>query len=274
VPKLYTRTGDDGTTGLFGGGRVGKDHPRMEAIGTVDELNAAIGWVRNATTEAQRHGEEKGQGSDQAHQRGAMGKSDLPVVEREVEDPPRASEALAHGTRHSPGTGEGRCGDPIGTLQRSTNNELRTDFDSILATLQSRLFDIGADLATPIGSKHEDKVARISGGDVSEAEKWIDEVDGGNTPMTAFVLPGGTELSARLHLARTICRRAERRMIALARAEEGSAGVPPAADTKGVTPEAIIYINRISDLLFAMARRANREAGIADVAWEKKTPKL
>jgi cob(I)alamin adenosyltransferase len=273
MPKLYTKTGDDGSTGLFGGGRVGKDHPRMEAIGAVDELNAAVGWARNATenatltegqaerTEAQRLREGTGQKSEDRVQRsessdqkseirgqkGAMGKPGLPVVGRDVAEAARASEALAHGT-------------PTGL----------TRFAAILTTLQSRLFDLGADLATPLGSKHEDKVSRISADDVSEAERWIDEVDGGNTPMTQFVLPGGTELAARLHLARTICRRAERRLITLMRAEKGSAAIASAAGAKGVNAQALIYINRISDLLFAMARRANREAGVPDVAWEKK----
>lgn len=210
MPKLYTRTGDDGTTGLFGGGRVGKDHPRMEAIGAVDELNAAIGWAGCAVVDGTQAG------------------SPAPLI--------------------------------------------RSSFQEILSTLQSRLFDLGADLATPLGSKHEDKVSRISAADVSEAEGWIDQVDGGNTPMTQFVLPGGTELAARLHLARTICRRAERRLIALSGQDAGNAGVPSAGTTTvEVNPNAIIYINRISDLLFAMARRANKEAGVADVPWHKRT---
>lgn len=89
---------------------------------------------------------------------------------------------------------------------------------------------------------------------VAEAERWIDEIDSGNAPLTNFILPGGSEFAARLHLARTVCRRAERAMVRLSQAEE-------------VNPHAIIFINRISDLLFAMARRANKDAGVPDVPW-------
>ncbi len=194
--RLYTRSGDDGTTGLFGGGRVSKDHPRVEAYGTVDELNAAIG---HADAEAR-------------HMR---------------------SNALAAGAG------------------------LKAVLDllsHIFSDLQSRLFDIGADLATPEGAKHEAQILRISDEQVAEVERWIDDIDSGNTPMRSFIMPGGTELSARLHLARTICRRAERAMIRLRHNEPVSDG-------------AIIYINRVSDMLFAMARRVNKEAGIADVPW-------
>jgi cob(I)alamin adenosyltransferase len=191
--RLYTRSGDDGTTGLFGGGRVPKDHPRVEAYGCVDELNAAIGLA--------------------------------------------AAE--------------------IGHL-RETASDASTGFldllQHIFADLQSRLFDIGADLATPEGAKHEAKIVRIGDAHVTEVEGWIDEIDSGNLPMKSFVMPGGTELAARLHVARTICRRAERAMIHLRHAEPVSEG-------------AIVYINRVSDLLFAMARRANKEAGVADVPW-------
>jgi cob(I)alamin adenosyltransferase len=196
--SLYTRSGDDGTTGLFGGGRVSKDHPRVEAYGAVDELNAAIGL---AAAEVARESRETGSGGARA-------------------DSTRLLQLLAH----------------------------------IFADLQSRLFDIGADLATPEGSKQEAKILRISDAQVAEVEKWIDEIDGGNAPMKSFVMPGGTELAARLHIARTICRRAERAMIRLRHTEPVSGG-------------AIVYINRVSDMLFAMARRANKEAGIADVPW-------
>lgn len=191
--RLYTRSGDDGTTGLFGGGRVAKDHPRVEAYGTIDELNAAIGL---AAAEVGRLRE------------AASGKST------------NLYELMLH----------------------------------IFADLQSRLFDIGADLATPEGAKQEAKILRISEQQVAEVEKWIDEIDAGNAPMKSFVMPGGTELAARLHVARTICRRAERDMIHLRHSEPVSSG-------------AIVYINRVSDLLFAMARRVNKEAGVNDVPW-------
>jgi cob(I)alamin adenosyltransferase len=196
--KLYTRSGDDGSTGLFGGDRVPKDHPRVEAYGCVDELNAAIGLV---AVEVRRM--------------------------REM------------GDREATGAMTAAC---------------RNLMLHIFADLQPRLFDIGADLATPEGAKHEAKIQRITEEQVSEVEKWIDEIESGNTPMKQFVMPGGTELASRLHLARTICRRAERAMVHLSHSEP-------------VSPGAIVYINRVSDLLFAMARRANREAGVEDVPW-------
>jgi cob(I)alamin adenosyltransferase len=183
--KLYTRTGDDGTTGLFGGGRVSKDHPRIDAYGTVDELNACVGLAA-AACDAGR-----------------------PFQRRLLE---------------------------------------------LFAPIQSRLFDIGADLATPEGSKGAAKIVRIDGAFVAEIEAWIDEVDGGNEPIRTFVMPGGSELAARLHVARTVCRRAERLMIRLDHAEPVSVG-------------AITWVNRLSDLLFAMARRANLDAGLPDVPW-------
>ncbi len=183
--NLYTRTGDDGTTGLFGGDRVSKDDPRIAAFGSVDELNACVGLAAAA------------------------------------------------------------C---------DSTNPFESRLLDTLSQLQSRLFDVGADLAAPLGSKHQDKIKRIDSDDVKQVEAWIDEFDAKNEPMKSFVLPGGTELAARLHLARTVCRRAEREVIALAH------GGP-------VNEQLRIYLNRISDLLFAMARRANKQAGVADVPW-------
>lgn len=183
--KLYTRSGDDGTTGLFGGRRVSKDNPRIEAYGTVDELNACVGLVCSACRR------------DNAYEK-------------------RLLEIFAH--------------------------------------VQSRLFDIGADLATPEDSKSAAKVLRIDEKFVAEIESWIDEIDGKNPPIRTFVMPGGTELASRLHLARTVCRRAERLMIRLGHSEP-------------VTDGAIHWMNRLSDLLFAMARQANHVAGVADVPW-------
>lgn len=183
--KLYTKTGDDGTTGLFGGQRVSKDHPRVAAYGSVDELNACIGLAAAA------------------------------------------------------------C---------DADQTLHAALLDVFAQLQSRLFDIGADLATPEGAKHESKITRITDEHVSEVERWIDEIEKGNKPMKSFVLPGGSELAARLHLARTVCRRAERSMIALNHSEPVSEG-------------AIVYVNRVSDLFFAMARRANHDAGVDDKPW-------
>jgi cob(I)alamin adenosyltransferase len=183
--KLYTRSGDDGSTGLYGGGRVAKDHPRVEAYGSVDELNAALG---------------------------------------------------------------------LAAAVLDTAVELHRSLQQILGEVQSRLLEIGADLATPVGAGTESRVERLGAERVDEVEAWIDRIDAGNEPMRTFILPGGGELAARLHVARTICRRAERRLVALARSEE-------------INDHAIRYVNRLSDLLFAMARRANREAGVADVPW-------
>jgi cob(I)alamin adenosyltransferase len=136
--KLYTRSGDDGTTGLFSGARVSKNHPRIEAYGTVDEFNACLGLCISA------------------------------------------------------------CGS--GKMEQVIRN--------IMVQIQSRLFDIGADLATPEGAKNESKIVRIDETHVTEVERWIDEIDSKNTPLQTFVMPGGTDLASRLHLARTVCRRA------------------------------------------------------------------
>ncbi|MFZ4748992.1 MAG: cob(I)yrinic acid a,c-diamide adenosyltransferase [Phycisphaerales bacterium] len=188
--KLYTRTGDDGTTGLFSGTRVAKDHPRIEAYGTVDEFNAVVGMVMAAC------------------------RKDVPFEARLLE---------------------------------------------IFGQVQSRLFDIGADLATPEGANNSSKVLRIDEHHVSEVEGWIDEVDSANPPLRTFVMPSGCELAARLHLARTVCRRAERLMVSLGQLEPVGAGP-------------LRYMNRLSDLLFAMARQANHHAGVGDVPWVPARP--
>jgi len=185
--KLYTKSGDDGTTGLFSGQRVGKDHPRVEAYGTVDELNAGIGMVAAICDESD-----------------AFGRQLL----------------------------------------------------AIFSELQSRLFDIGADLATPDEGKHADRIARLSDAQVAQIEQWIDDIESGNEPLSQFILPGGTELAARLHLTRTICRRAERAIV-------------HARHFETISNNVLKYLNRLGDLLFAMARRANKEAGVEDVPWQK-----
>ena len=183
--KLYTRTGDDGKTALFSGDRVGKDHPRIEAYGTVDELNACLGLALAAVA-----------GED----------------------------------------------------------EVSTDLRKDLAQIQSRCFDLGADLATPEGARNADKVGRFVDGDVELMESLIDRYTEAAPEIKYFVLPGGTEVAARLHLARTVCRRAERLMVHLGHGEP-------------VTAQAVQWINRLSDLLFAMSRAANHSAGVADVPW-------
>ncbi len=180
VMKLYTRTGDDGTTGLLGGGRVGKDSLRIHAIGDVDELNSVLGLCAAA------------------------------------------------------------CGHP--------------DIAPLLTRMQNRLFDCGADLATVDGPGAAAEV-RITEDDVAWAEQAIDAMCRDVPPITQFILPGGTELAARLHLARAVCRRAERTVTTLAQRE-------------AIAPALLIYLNRLSDLLFAMARRANHQAGTPDVVWK------
>lgn len=180
--RIYTKTGDGGTTGLFGGGRVGKDHPRVEAYGDIDELNAALGLARA------------------------------------IEAMPRIDEALV----------------PI----------------------QRDLFAIGALLATPDREKmrqHLEK-ARVDEERVAELERAIDEADRELEPLRAFVLPGGTSKAAALHVARTVCRRAERRVVRLQADEELPAVV-------------VVYLNRLSDLLFTLARLANRRADKGEVTW-------
>lgn len=183
--KIYTRVGDDGETALFGGGRVRKDDLRVEALGTVDELNAALGVVR-ATLEC--------------------------------------------------------GGPPSGELQE------------LLAGLQHRLFDLGAELATPRPSEHS--IESVSDAHVAALEAAIDRFDAPLEPLRAFILPGGCPAAAHLHLARCICRRAERRLVQLAAAEP-------------IRGELIRYLNRLSDLLFVLSRAVNRFDGRPDVTWEK-----
>jgi cob(I)alamin adenosyltransferase len=178
--KIYTKTGDDGKTGLLASGRVPKDAPRIEAYGTVDELNAALGVARAAG---------------------------LGVPE-----------------------------------------------DEILAAIQDELFHLGAALADPDPDGRFHRAIRPE--HAARLEGVIDQMEANVEPLTAFILPGGTPGAAQLHLARTICRRAERRVVTLSQIPGES--VPEAA---------IIYLNRLSDLLFVLARLANRLAGVPDVPW-------
>jgi cob(I)alamin adenosyltransferase len=180
--KIYTRTGDQGQTSLFGGGRVAKDHLRVTAYGDVDELNAALGAV---------------------------------VACEPVE------------------------------LERA-----------LLESVQRDLFAIGGQLASP----QPDKVAKalvkaeLPADRVPALEAAIDRADGELAPLSAFVLPGGTMKAALLHVARTVCRRAERSVVALDRDE-------------GVADPILPYLNRLSDLLFTLARLANHRAHVADRTW-------
>jgi cob(I)alamin adenosyltransferase len=180
--KLYTRTGDAGTTALFGGGRVSKAHPRVEAYGAVDELNAVLGV---------------------------------------------AAAAL----------GEGRWREEI-------------------EAVQARLFDLGADLAAPPGSAAAAHVPRAAEEWVSALERDIDRFTEAVPPLRTFVLPGGHPAAAALQLARTVCRRAERRVVAA-----GEAG-------EEIEPVAGRYLNRLSDWLFAAARLVNEQAGVAEIRWQ------
>ncbi len=202
--KIYTRTGDKGTTGLFGGPRVSKDNARIEAYGTVDELNSTIGLVRSTLS---------------------------------------VRTALEYGAQH---TGEGAPtpgGGAIGAEEK---------LDVWLERLQHELFDLGADLATPLSAKVQ--VFRVVAESVDRLESDIDTFEEALDPLKAFILPGGSAPAAHLHAARTICRRAERRVITLAGEEE-------------INQTCIVYLNRLSDAFFSAARWINRALGHADFLW-------
>ena len=174
LSKIYTRTGDQGTTGLGNATRVPKDSGRVESYGTVDELNCVIGLLR------------------------AKG------VPEELEEP--------------------------------------------LSTVQHTLFDLGGELSIP-GS------TTITDEQVTELEHLLDDLNAKLSPLEEFILPGGTESAAVCHLARTVCRRAERRLVTLSHQD-------------GINPASLKYLNRLSDLLFVVARTINRQAGRADVMWK------
>ncbi len=199
--KIYTRSGDDGDTGLFGGRRVAKHHPRVEAYGTVDELNAVLGLAAAALTLGNRT--------------------------------PSAGAA----------TGDGAPG--------------RSDLLAQITAIQARLFDLGADLATPDDGKAGAWLLRAQEAWAADLESQIDAMEEDLTPLASFILPGGTVAAGWLHLARTVCRRAERRAV-----EAQAAG-------EMLTPAALIYLNRLSDWLFTAARLANAQAGVADVPWAR-----
>jgi len=179
--KIYTRTGDDGTTGLVSGPRRSKNDLRVEAFGAVDEVNAALGVARLQT-------------------------SGMPKV------------------------------------------------DSVLARIQNDLFDLGADLANPPDTAGAGKHLRITAAQVTWLEDQIDHFNADLEPLTSFVLPGGSQLSAHLHVARVVARRAERLTVALVRAEPETSA------------QTLTYLNRLSDLMFVLARTANKR-GAADVLW-------
>ncbi len=174
--KVYTRTGDHGATALASGGRVVKNHPRVEAYGCVDELNALLGLLR--------------------------------------------TEPL-----------------PAGVAEQ-------------LVRIQGALLAIGGELADPEGRFPADPQDH----DTGPLEAWIDEMDSGLDELRSFILPGGTRAAAIAHLARTVCRRAERRVVAVAGAE-------------GSSPAGLAFLNRLSDALFMLARHSNAELGVGDERW-------
>ncbi|HMF88427.1 MAG TPA: cob(I)yrinic acid a,c-diamide adenosyltransferase [Gemmatimonadaceae bacterium] len=180
--KIYTKTGDTGDTGLFGGGRVQKDDPRVEAYGDVDELNAFLGMARA------------------------------------VEPMPR--------------------------------------IDEVLVPMQRDLFSIGALLATPDLEKMHGHLTKASIDDrrIRDLEHAIDDCEKELEPLKAFVIPGGSGKGAALHVARTVCRRAERRVVHLQREVE-------------IPQIVVVYLNRLSDLLFMLARVANVRSGAGEVTW-------
>jgi cob(I)alamin adenosyltransferase len=178
--KIYTQTGDTGDTSLFGGQRVPKDALRIEAYGTIDELNSILGIVRADS------------------------------------------------------------GDP--------------ELDSILQKLQEQLFVLGADLATP-RSIDRTPVRRIEPRDAQPLEKLIDQLESRLKPLKNFILPGGSPVAARIHFARTVCRRAERAVVRMSRNEDIGEG-------------AVVYLNRLSDFLFVLARYVNQKADVQETKWK------
>jgi cob(I)alamin adenosyltransferase len=185
--KIYTRNGDGGQTGIWGGVRLAKDEARMEAIGSVDELNAAIGFAAAAVQEA----------------------------------------------------GCFDDGDPV---------------PGLLGSVQQDLLVAGTELMAPSREGSGKDLPRLADGDVARLETAIDDLTARLPELRNFILPGGTEIAARLHLARAVCRRAERRVTTLRRNED-------------VSPDVCVYLNRLGDLLFVLARYVNHIAGTADIIW-------
>ncbi len=184
--RIYTRTGDDGTTGLVGGERVPKDDPRIEAYGTVDELNACIGLCREAN-------------------------------------------------------------------KQTADEAARVNLDGQLFAIQQQLFNLGSSLATRIETRWPNQPVIVAA-DVAGLEASLDALNAELEPLKSFVLPGGGPTSAALHLARTVCRRAERRAFELAHLED-------------VAPEDLKYLNRLSDWLFVASRWIAKRTGESEALW-------
>jgi len=188
LTRIYTRRGDHGDTDLVGGTRVAKDSPRIDAYGTVDELNAALGVARAVNAEVRR----------------------------------------------SPATRR---------------------LDEILKRLQNELFDLGSELATP-PADFQPGMFRVESEQVTALEKLMDECQKDLKPLRSFVLPGGGRVSAHLHVARTVCRRAERDVLRLMRVEQ-------------IGEQPLAYLNRLSDLLFVLSRWIGHHLGESEFLWER-----
>jgi cob(I)alamin adenosyltransferase len=186
--KVYTRTGDAGTTGLFAGPRVSKHDSRISAYGTVDELNAVVGLARAE----------------------------------------------------------------LGREQRDDSGDR---LDDLLLRIQHDLFVLGADLATP--TEASAATARVEDEHIERLEREIDRMDEDLPELKNFILPGGSPAAARLHVARTVCRRAERLAVTAAEAHE-------------LNEQAVVYLNRLSDLLFMAARWINHARGVSDTVWRSR----
>ena len=178
--KIYTKTGDEGETGLFGGARVSKASLRVEAYGEVDELNSAVGWARVSVSHA--------------------------------------------------------------------------ELDALLNQIQNDLFEVGAELGSTAERKEKGSMPLIEESQVQTLERAIDKYEEGPPPLTSFVLPGGSESAARFHVARCVCRRAERSLVELGAHE-------------AVRGELFRYLNRLSDLMFVLARFSNHQNGVEDIPW-------
>lgn len=189
ITKVYTRTGDKGETALVGGKRVAKDSPRIDAYGTIDELNAVVGLAR-------AFNEEK----------------------------------LGAGNAHR-------------------------FLDDILRQIQDELFDLGSELATPHDFSY-DGMYRVSEKEVKKLEQIIDECQKQLEPLKSFILPGGGKIAAYLHQGRTVCRRAEREILRLSRAEP-------------LNEWPLKYVNRLSDLLFVLSRWIGKQTGEAEYLWQR-----
>jgi len=189
LTRIYTRTGDKGDTGLVGGRRVAKDSPRIEAYGTVDELNSIIGLAR------------------------------------------------------------------VFNAERLKKGRARRWLDEIFRQIQNELFDLGSELATPDDAVYEG-MHRVGEAEVKALETLMDRCQKDLQPLKSFILPGGGRVGGFLHQARTVCRRAERQVLALSRVEP-------------ISPWTIAYVNRLSDLLFVLSRWVARKGGETEYLWER-----